>query len=98
MSGNMTVDVRAVAELASVQRAVGAGLAGSDLRGLGLDEDELQGSRTAASLARALTAIDAALSAVAARVEDLGRRTALGATAIDETELATTDSLRRGPR
>ena len=89
------MDVAAVVDLGAVQRAVGADLADVDPHRVGLVPGELEGSLTAAALARSVDPIAKALSRVAERVENLGRRTAWGATALEQIDAATADGLQR---
>ena len=95
MPDGMRVDVGAVVEFAAVQRAVGADLGAVDPRRVGLVPGELDGSSTAEALTRGVDAIVQALARVADRVEELGRRTAWGAAAVDESDAATAEVLRR---
>ena len=89
------MDVGAVVRFAAVQRAAGADLGAVDPRRVGLVPGELAGSSTADALAHSIDAIVRELARMAARVEELGRRTAWGATAVDEVDAATADGLRR---
>ena len=89
------MDVAAVVDLAAVQRAVGADLGAVDPHRAGLVPGELEGSLTAAASARSVDAIAEELSRAAERVEDLGRRTAWGATALEQVDATTADGLRR---
>lgn len=96
MPDGTRIDVAAVVEFAAVQRAVGADLGAVDRRRLGLGPGELDGSATAVALRRSVDAIAQALGRVADQVEDLGRRTAWGATALDDADAAAADGVRRG--
>ncbi|GAA2053580.1 hypothetical protein [Williamsia deligens] len=68
------LDTDRLASLARVQRAAAAGVRAPGITGLAADE--LAGSRTSASIAGAIEAVLAAMSAVADDVERLAQRTA----------------------
>lgn len=96
MADGMRADVGAVARFAALQRAAGADLGAIDPPRVGLATGELAGSSTAVALRRSVDAIAQALARVAEGVEDLGRRTAWGATALDDADEAAAERLRRG--
>lgn len=96
MADGMRADVGAMVEYAASLRAAGTDLGGVDPRRSGLAAGELAGSHTATALRRSVDAIAQALGRVADEVEDLGRRTAWGATALDEADAAAADGVRRG--
>ena len=99
MADGMRADVGAVARFAALQRAAGADLGAIDPRRVGLATGELAGSSTAVALRRSVDALAQALARVAEGVEgveDLGRRTAWGATALDDADEAAAEGLRRG--